>query len=291
MERLPDATLTQWLHEDAPWGDLTSQSLGLGPQPAQVHFAARGDMRVAATEEAARLFELCGCEAEVLRPSGADAGPGEPLLRAQGPAGGALRAWKVAQNAVEVASGVASEAARMLRLLREAGHPQALACTRKTWPGGRALAVRGVLAGGAVMHRLGLSETLLVFPEHRAFIPPDRLAAGLQQLRLAQPEKKLVAETGSPDEAMALARAGVEVLQLERFTPDALAALKQDLRAAGLSPLLAPAGGITATNLLAYAAAGADFLVSSAPYLAAPRDVKVHITGLAPVGNPTKPTA
>ena len=35
-----------------------------------------------------------------------------------------------------------------------------------------ALTARGVWAGGAVMHRLGLSETLLVFPEHRSFLPP-----------------------------------------------------------------------------------------------------------------------
>jgi molybdenum transport protein len=291
MDRLPDTALAQWLHEDAPHGDLTSRSLGLHQQPAVAHFGARGDMRVAATEEAARLFELCGCQAQVLLPSGSDARAGQALLLAQGPAGGVLLAWKVAQNTVEAASGVASEAARMLRTLREAGHNLALACTRKTWPGGRALAARGVWAGGAVMHRLGLSETLLVFPEHRAFIPPAELHAQLQRLRQAQPEKKLVVETGDADEALALAQAGVDVLQLERFTPAKLANLKQRLRTTGLATLLAPAGGVTRANALAYAEAGADLLVSSAPYLAAPMDVKVRIEPASAVGNPTNPTA
>jgi molybdenum transport protein len=69
----------------------------------------------------------------------------------------------------------------------------------------------------------------------------------------------------------------VEVLQLERFSPDALAALRARLMAAGLTPLLAPAGGVTVANAVAYARAGADLLVSSAPYFAPPADVKVTI--------------
>jgi molybdenum transport protein len=277
MNCLPDEELQRWLQEDAPFGDLTSRALALGDAPGQLSFSARGAMRVAAVEEAARLFTLCACQPRLLVPSGSDAAPGERLLQVSGPASGLLLAWKVAQTAVEAASGVASEAARILALLRAEGLGQPLACTRKNWPGGRALAARAVWAGGAVMHRLGLSETLLVFPEHRAFIAPGDLATALAALRRGQPEKKLVVETADADEALRLAAAGVEVLQLERFAPAAVAALRQRLQAAGLSPLLAPAGGVTAANALAYARAGADLLVSSAPYFAPPADVKVVI--------------
>ncbi len=283
MERIDDDELRRWLREDAPHGDLTTRALQLGERRGTLRFAARGAMRVAAIEEAARLFELCGCEAIVRVASGRDAPPGATLLEARGPAGGLLLAWKVAQTSVEAASGIAGEAARIVGLLRDAGFAQPLACTRKNWPGGRALAARGVRAGGAVMHRLGLSETLLVFPEHRAFLAPETLAATLAAVRAAQPEKKLVVEVGSADEALACARAGVDVLQLERFAPEALAALRQRLDAAGLHPLLAPAGGVTAANALAFARAGADLLVSSAPYFAPPADVKVVIApALAP---------
>lgn len=54
------------------------------------------------------------------------------------------------------------------------------------------------------------------------------------------------------------------------------------LEAEGLRPLLAPAGGVTAANALDYARAGADLLVSSAPYFAAPADVKVVIAAALP---------
>ncbi|WP_428422173.1 ModD protein [Methylibium sp.] len=278
MERLSDDVLHGWLREDAPHGDLSTRALGIGTAPAQLQFRARQALRVALVEEAARLFELCGGSAEVHRPSGADAQAGDLLLSAAGAAAGLLLAWKVAQTGMEVASGIAGETARILGLLRAAGHPQPLACTRKTPPGGRALAVRAVLAGGGVMHRLGLSESLLVFPEHRLFLSPEVLPARLAGLRVAQPEKRLVVEVGDEAEALALAAAGAEVLQLERFTPDALRRLKRALQARGLQPLLAPAGGVTAANAVAYAEAGADFLVSSAPYHAPPADVQVRFT-------------
>jgi len=270
-ERLDDELLRRWLQEDAPHGDLTTRSLGLQAEPATLVFRARGAMRVALTEEAVRLFELCGAQAQLRLASGADAAAGAELLRAQGRAGALLLAWKVAQTGVEVASGMASEAAHIVALLRAAGHRQPLACTRKTPPGLRALACRAVTAGGAVMHRLGLSESLLVFPEHRLWAPAEGWAARLAAVRQAQPEKRLVVEVGSLEDALASA----EVLQLERFAPAQLLTLRQTLQAAGLQPLLAPAGGVTAANAVAYAEAGADFLVSSAPYHAAPCDVQV----------------
>jgi len=274
-DRLSDDELRRWLLEDAPHGDLTTRSLGVQAAPARLSFTARRDMRVALIEEAARLFELCGAQAAVRVPSGSDAAAGTVLLHAHGRAGALLLAWKVAQTGVEVASGMATEAARIIGLLRTEGLMQPLACTRKTLPGSRALARRAVTAGGAVMHRLGLSESLLVFPEHRLYLPADQQAQRLAALRQAQPEKRLVVEVGDAAEALAMARAGAEVLQLERFTPAQLTALRETLQAAGLQPLLAPAGGVTAANAVAYAHAGADFLVSSAPYHAPPADVQV----------------
>ena len=274
---IADTELLAWLAEDAPYGDLTTRGLGLAKAPAVARFTARGDMVVVGVEEAARLFVLCGCRCELVCASGHQAVQGESLLRAEGPAGGLLLAWKLAQTLIENASGIASATAAIVSLLREHDQHQALACTRKTFPGTRRLAAKAVRAGGGVMHRLGLSESLLVFPEHRALLPSEVLVDALASLRAAQPEKRLVVEVASADDALAMAEAGAEVLQLERFTPQALADLRGLLAQRGLRPLLAPAGAVNLSNALDYARAGADFLVSSAPYHAPPRDVKVQI--------------
>jgi len=178
---------------------------------------------------------------------------------------------------MELSSGVASEVARIVTELRAAGHSQPLACTRKTFPGTRALMVKAVVSGGGVMHRLGLSDTLLLFPEHRVFVESD-MDDTVGRLRRHQPEKRLVVEVTSLEEALAMASAGAEVLQLERFTPEAVRHCKAALHASRLHPLLAAAGGVNAGNAVAYASAGADILVSSAPYHAPPRDVEVRFS-------------
>lgn len=274
---LDDARLAAWLREDAPSGDLTSESLIPRGASGAMRFAARRAMRVAGTEEAARLVQLAGAEAAVSAASGASVEAGQPLLVAHGPAHALLLAWKVAQTLVEAASGIATGTAAIVGALRVAGFATPVACTRKNFPGTRAMTAKAVRAGGGVMHRLGLSETLLVFPEHRAFLPLESMAAQIGRLAAAQPEKRVVVEVGSEDEALAMARAGAQVIQLERFAPAALAALRARLRAEGLAVHLAPAGGVTRENALDYARAGADLLVTSAPYLAPPADVQVSI--------------
>jgi molybdenum transport protein len=139
------------------------------------------------------------------------------------------------------------------------------------------VAVKAILAGGAVPHRLGLSETVLVFPEHRAFLVDESLSAVLARLRRSCPERKLVVEVKTAAEAREAALSGADVVQLEKFPPDAVAALAAWLRASAPGVVLAAGGGVTVANAAAYAAAGAHVLVTSAPYLAPPRDVAVEI--------------
>lgn len=274
---LGDAQLQALLLEDAPHGDLSTAALGLSVEPATIEFGARAPMVLAGSEEAARLLCLCGCLVGTVRPSGTRVEAGALLLAATGRADTLLLAWKVAQNLLEFACGIATGTAALVDTLRAAGCAQPVAATRKHVPGTRALSAKAVRAGGGIMHRLGLSDSLLVFPEHRRFISASELPHRLAAVRRQQPEKKLVAEVTDMAEAVELAHMGVDVLQLERFMPDALRDLRQRLAAEGLTPLLAPAGGITLGNVLDYALAGADLIITSAPYMAPVCDVRVRI--------------
>lgn len=277
---LPDHALAALLADDVPHGDLTTEALGIGAQAAALHFQARADMRLCGVEEAVRLFALAGCRAQALAASGDALVVQQPILHAAGSAAALHRAWKVAQTLVEWASGLASAAAALVAAAR----PCPVACTRKSPPGSKALAVKAVRAGGAGMHRLGLSETLLLFAEHRLFLA-EAPAATIARLQASQPERKVVVEVHSIEEGLLWAQAGAHVLQLEKFRPDTLAALTHKLRLQGLAPVLAAAGGIHPGNAADYVAAGAALLVSSWPYSAAPRDVAVRfVAGADPHG-------
>jgi molybdenum transport protein len=272
--------LEQLLMDDAPYGDLTTDALGVGNAPGLMQFTARDRMTLALAEDAAAIIELAGCQVELLASSGSTLEPGMPILSARGPGAALLRSWKVAQTLIEVWSGVATEARAIVTAAAAVAPHIAVACTRKNIPGTKRFAVAAVKAGGAVMHRLGLSETILVFPEHRPFLRDVPLTELVGQLRRAAPEKRLVVEVTNFQDAVEAAVAGFDVIQAEKFAPVEVASLTARMKAMASvwnRPVVAAAGGIRAENVAAYAQAGADVVVTSSPYLAPPRDVQVQI--------------
>ncbi|MEP9366649.1 ModD protein [Xanthobacter sp. VNH20] len=263
------------LAEDVPHGDLTTHLLGIGGAPASMQFQMRAAAVVCGIETAAALIVRSGAQAEVVAPTASRVEAGAVLLRAHGSAGALHRAWKVSQTLVEYLSGIASATAAIVDAARAVTPQISVVTTRKTFPGAKAPMIAAIRAGGAEPHRLGLSETLLVFPEHRVFLsdPPSEIA----RLRRAAPEKKVVVEVASLDAASAML-AVADVLQCEKMTPQDIATVMQMVNAAGASTLVAAAGGVNAANAAAYARAGAHILVTSAPYWAAPADVKVTLS-------------
>lgn len=278
MPLIPDAEIDRWLAEDVPFGDLTTHALGIGERPGRMVFAARDAMVVAASEEAARLLVRVGCAVGERRPSGCTADAGAPLLVAEGPAAALLAGWKVAQTLMEYASGIATVASRIVEIARAVNPAVVVACTRKTFPGTKAISIKAILAAGAVPHRLGLSETVLVFPEHRAFLAGESQTSALARLKVACPERKIVVEVDSLDDAVSAARAGADVVQLEKLPPETVAAIVARLVDAAPHAKVAAAGGVKPANAADYARAGAHILVTSAPYFAPPADIKVSIS-------------
>ncbi|WP_341992442.1 ModD protein [Azorhizobium sp. AG788] len=264
------------LAEDVPYGDLTTHLLGIGHQPAQMRFQMRAAGVVCGIEAAAELIRRAGGEAQVLAPTSTRVAAGAELLRAQGSAGAIHHAWKVSQTLVEYLSGIATATAAIVDAARAVAPEIAVVTTRKTFPGAKAAMIAAIRAGGAEPHRLGLSETLLVFPEHLAFL--DDAAAAVARLRRMAPEKKVVVEVASPTQAAAMLVVGPDILQCEKMSPNMIADVVDLAEAAGHGTLVAAAGGVNAGNAAAYADAGAHILVTSAPYWAAPADVKVTIS-------------
>jgi molybdenum transport protein len=280
MHFITDDELDQFIREDLPYGDLTTRSLGLSDASLTIEFRARSAMIASSTEEAARIMTRLGCEARVAAASGASVAAGELLASAHGRGEAVFGGWKVAQVLMEYASGIATAAARIVALARAERPDVVIACTRKTIPGAKAVAIKAIVAGGATPHRLGLSDSILVFPEHCALLGDrstgDGSMAGIVgRLKARCPEKKVVVEVATPDDADEASAAGADVVQLEKFPPELVAEVVE--RVSGRGTLVAAAGGVTAANAARYAQAGARLLVTSAPYSAPPMDVKVTI--------------
>ncbi len=275
---LDDALTDALLAEDAPDGDLTTETLGLAGRPGRIVFRARGAMTVAGVEVAAAMLKRRGASVALDCHSGDGVEAGAVLLSGAGDAAGLHLAWKASQTLVEILSGIASAARAIVEAVEAVDPNVRVACTRKTFPGGRRLCHMAVRAGGAILHRRGLSDTILVFAEHRAFLGDEAPASLAERLRRAAPEKKIAIEVGSVAEARQAIEAGFDVIQLEKFTSEAVGDVAAFAGLAERRPLIAAAGGLTASNAAAYVRAGAGLIVTSAPYSAPPRDVDVTIS-------------
>ena len=129
----------------------------------------------------------------------------------------------------------------------------------------------------AFPHRLGASETVLVFDHHITFMGGfEAFLDALPVLRGRCVEKKLFVEAG-PDEARRLAEAGVDGIQLDKLPVDDLAAIVPELRTIDPHLTLIAAGGINLQNAAAYAATGVDGLATTAPFTAKPIDMSVRM--------------
>ena len=274
---ISDARIDQLIAEDVPYIDLTTQMLGISDKPARIEFFTREDATVCATEEAARVLQHLGAEVESLVPSGEQVAAGTVLLVAVGPAGALHKAWKVCLNLLDHCSAVATKTHNLVSAAKSANPACEVLTTRKSMPGVKDLLTKAVTAGGAFPHRLGLSETVLVFDNHMRLMGGfDAFLEALPSLRGKCIEKKLFVEADA-DQARALARAGVDGIQFDKIPADELAALVAELRAIDPHCTLIAAGGINVKNAAAYAATGVDGLATTAPFSAAPLDMSARI--------------
>jgi molybdenum transport protein len=281
MIHFTQSELDRFIEEDLPYHDETTHALGIDTQPGELVFSAKREGFVlCGSEEVARIAQSLGATVGLMRHSGSWIAPDETFLQLRGSASVLHHAWKVSQTLMETASGVASRTRAMVDAAREANPNVRVATTRKTPPGLRKLMLKAVLAGGGGIHRAGLSETLLVFEQHRAFLAEEPLASTFARLHWASPEKKIMIEAESLNEALSYAEAGADVIQLEKLPIDALAEAVRVLRERYPRLILSATGGVTVHNAAAHAACGIDLLVTSHPYHAPPVDIRTSMRAL-----------
>ena len=265
--------IDELLEEDCPYMDLTVDALGIGREPGLLTCHPKAACVVAGVEVAARLLESSGCRVACEAASGDRLEAGQVFLRAEGSAGAIHRSLKIAQNVMEYSSGIATRAAGMLESARKANPHVQLAVTRKHFPGTKRLSLAAAQAGGAI------SDSLLVFDQHRVFTGGlDGFAARVSEYRKAIPEQKLGAEVATPEEALLLARAGIDSIQCERFTCADLEETVRGVKAVNAAVQVLAAGGVTGENAEAVAATGVDVLVTTWAYFGKPADIKMVVS-------------
>ncbi len=273
-----DDDIYRLIEEDVPYFDLTTNLLNISDKKGVITFAARHDTVVSSTEEAMKVLTKLGLEVDLVLPSGTMVEPKKIFLRAKGKADALHKAWKVSQNILEYASGIATKMKKLVDIAKGVNPNIEIVTTRKQFPGGKKLSLKAVLAGGGYPHRLGLSETILVFPQHIAFFGGlDNFLDQFNRIKKKSPEKLITVEAKNLDDAKKLALNGVDIIQLDKFTPKDVEYFVSFVKNKQIPSKISAAGGINETNIEIYAKTGIDFIVLSCVYFAKPADIEVRI--------------
>ena len=275
--RIPDNRLEYFIAEDVPYVDLTTTLLGIANKRGEMEYYTREACVVVGVEEVERIAVKLGCRAELLVRSGERVEANAALLRVIGFAGDLHQVWKVGLNLLDHLSAVATKTRKMVEVTHAANPTCEVLTTRKSMPGCKDLLTEAIMAGGAYPHRLGLSETVLVFDNHWEFMGGfDAFVEQLPAIRRRCVEKKLFVEA-NPEQARVLVDAGVDGVQFDKVQPDELAVLVPELRAINPYVTLVAAGGINPGNAADYASTGVDALVTTSLFTAKPLDMSVRM--------------
>ena len=281
LYQLSESDIERFVDEDVPYGDLTTSLLDIGHLDGKITFTSRETTTLCCTEEAARVLERCGASVTSCMQSGTTVDAGVVILSANGPAGALHAGWKVALNMLEYASGIATRTRTIVNRVTAVKPGIRVVTTRKSFPGTKKVAMKAIMAGGALPHRLGLSESVLVFRQHTAFCGGlDNFLQTITDLKAKTAEHKIIVEAETAEEAMKIVAAGVDVVQIDKLPPEELSLLVRQLHQEAPSVNVSAAGGITAQNASAYAETGVDILVLSSVYFGKPSDIAVSISPL-----------
>ena len=270
--------LDELLLEDIYRGDLTTQALELNHIQGKMIFKRKNAGIVAGINVAKKLLQKLELEVQLYVADGDYVEAQQVLMTATGQSSRLQQGWKVVQCVLEWSCGVAQYMAEMRQNAQQQNPNARVLCTRKSIPGTRKLATNAILAAGGQIHRQGLSETVLVFTNHRNLMDePTNWQKMVAKVRHSAPENKVTIEADNFEQFQQILATQPDLIQLDKFSLDEVKAALELVKQSGSQTHITVAGGINKNNIADYAKLGMELFITSAPYYAKPEDIKVII--------------
>ena len=251
-------TLTGYLLEDTIRGDITSDVI-VPDTESYAEIFAKDNGIICGLEEAAFIFEYSGASAVLTASDGESVSAGKKLMEIRGKAKAILLAERTALNIIGRMSGIATKTDIVTRKARSVNPRIRIAGTRKTSPGARAIDKKAILVGGGDPHRYDLSDAFLIKDNHLAVCPAEE---AIKKAKAYSAYKKVEIEAESPADALAVAKAGADIIMLDNMEPSAVSETLKLITDAGLREkvYIEISGGVDGKNFEAYAALDIDII-------------------------------
>lgn len=265
-----DPLLMAWLQEDIGRGDRTT--MGLGPlieKSGKAQWITKAPGTIAGLPVAQRVFQLLSAEAcfQSLVSEGSSCPAGTAIAEIQGPLSALLTGERVALNLAMHLSGIATLTHLYVDKIADL-HAQ-LVDTRKTTPGLRTLEKYATWVGGAINHRMGLDDGVMVKDNHIA--AAGSIPNAVKQIRRRIPYPLTIeVETTSLDMVEAALSVGVDIIMLDNMSFPLMKEAVTLIRTSNSPTKIEASGNITLETIRSAAATGVDYISSSAPITRSP---------------------
>ncbi len=273
-----DGLLHGWLLEDIGRGDRTTGSLfASGSQTAKAQWIAKESGVIAGLPIAARVFQLLNQQVRFIplveEGQWCDFSPEMPSERRpviatiEGTLDALLTGERVALNLAMRLSGIATLTHKYVAQIADL--PTQLVDTRKTTPGLRLLEKYATQVGGAVNHRMGLDDGVMIKDNHIA--AAGGIGNAITQIRDRIPYPLTIeVETETLAQVREALEHQADIIMLDNMPLEMMRQAVPMIRENNNRIKIEASGNITLETIRAVAETGVDYISSSAPITRSP---------------------
>jgi nicotinate-nucleotide pyrophosphorylase (carboxylating) len=269
-----DPVIRAALDEDLGAGDVTTDALIPADMTCRGKVICKQDGVICGLSVASRVFELVDprVQFDAKAADGDRVQADQIVIRLFGPARAILSAERVALNFLQHLSGIASLTARYVKAVE--GTKARILDTRKTTPGLRALEKYATRIGGAVNHRHGLFDAVMIKDTHLSLV--GGVTPALRAVRKAYPGNELIVEVACFQELQSALNDKAPRILLDNFSPGQVREAMGLIRGRAIVEV---SGGVQSNNARAYALAGVDYIsVGALTHSAGALDMSMKVT-------------
>ncbi|WP_041933887.1 carboxylating nicotinate-nucleotide diphosphorylase [Gloeothece verrucosa] len=257
-----DPMIQNWLLEDLGRGDRTTGGLNLQGTGKAVWIVKEAGV-IAGLPMAARVFQLLDEKLSFvpLATEGDKCEPGQKIAQIEGLLEALLMGERVALNIAMRLSGIATLTRQYIEIIADL--PTQLVDTRKTTPGLRLLEKYATQLGGAVNHRMGLDDAVMIKDNH--IQAAGGIETAIAKIRSSIPYPLTVeVETTNLEEVKEALSGGADLIMLDNMTLEQMQQAVQVIRERNNKTKIEASGNITLHNLRSVALTGVDYISTSA---------------------------
>jgi nicotinate-nucleotide pyrophosphorylase (carboxylating) len=260
-----DPLLRGWLLEDVGRGDRTTNSLlAADVTIGSAKWIAKAPGVIAGLPVAARVFQLLNEKVSfvAIADEGAFCEPGQVVAEMSGSLDALLMGERVALNLAMRLSGIATLTNKYVEQIADL--PARLVDTRKTTPGLRLLEKYATAVGGAINHRMGLDDAVMIKDNHIA--AAGGIGEAITRIRSQIPYTLTIeVETETLEQVKEVLEYKADIIMLDNMPVDLMRQAVQLIRQQDGRMKIEASGNVTLETIRAVAETGVDYISSSAP--------------------------